>query len=60
MLETNSSLYVIESFTPIVLKVLTLNSIKQPTCPLRPVNVDNTRPIRFTATAGTKLVGAIL
>ena len=30
----------------------------QPTRPLRPVMTDNTRPLRITATAGTKLVGA--
>jgi hypothetical protein len=32
--------------------------VRPPTRPLRPVMTDNTRPLRFTATAGTKLVGA--
>jgi hypothetical protein len=30
---------------------------KPPTCPLRPVLMSNTHPLRITATAGTKLVG---
>lgn len=58
ILKYNSSLYVLKSIFLVKLKHLTLNSNKPPTCPLRPVIVDNTRPIRFTATAGTKLVGA--
>lgn len=32
--------------------------VRPPTCPLRPVMADNTCPLRITATAGTKLVGA--
>ena len=31
---------------------------KQSTCVLHPVNTINTSPLRFTATAGTKLVRA--
>jgi len=33
-------------------------SANPPTRPLRPVKTDNTCPLRITATAGTKLVGA--
>ena len=32
--------------------------IKPPRCPLRPVTLNNTRPPRITATAGTRLVRA--
>ena len=31
---------------------------RQPTCPERLVMLNNTRPLRFTAAAGTKLAGA--
>jgi len=45
------------------LRVGTLRAFVQekwgpPTYPLHPINTNNTRALRLTATAGTKLVGA--
>ena len=39
--------------------VFDLKLTSPPTYPLRPVNTNNTSPLRFTAAAGTKLAGAL-
>jgi len=40
------------------LRALVQKNRKQPTYPLHPIKTNNTRALRLTATAGTKLVGA--